>query len=113
MTRWCSRALPSTATSCSRPRRKGVNWIIEVDAPSGYDTAKPVQVRYPADSEAENCVQVGSRQRCTPDDDGSGGMLLVIIQDTPVELPPTDAETGSHAEAVRASEMTRRRHRGG
>ena len=27
---------------------QGINWIIEVDAPSGYDTAKPVQVRYPA-----------------------------------------------------------------
>jgi hypothetical protein len=91
---------------------EGVNWVLEVDAPPGYDTAKPVLVRY-SPSETENCVQIANKQRCRRDDDGSGGVLLVVIPDSPVELPRTDTAGGSTVDVLPLPDVFRRRHLGG
>ena len=73
---------------------EGDYWVVEVDAPSGFELAKPMLARYPTDVVAGNCIQYGEIQRCLPDDDASGGILLVVVPDAPVEdLPRTDSDT--------------------
>ena len=69
---------------------EGDYWVVEVDAPTGFALAKPMLARYPTDVVAGNCIQYGEIQHCLPDDDASGGILLVVVPDAPVDLPRTD-----------------------
>jgi hypothetical protein len=85
----------------------GDYWVVEADAPTGFEKSRPLLVHYPADIVAGNCVQIGNKQHCLPDDDASGGILLVVISDTPAQLPRTDTA------AVNDTDMARRLHRGG
>ncbi|MET0773230.1 MAG: hypothetical protein ABWZ82_09110, partial [Candidatus Limnocylindrales bacterium] len=92
---------------------EGVHWVVEVDAPPGYYRARPVEVHYIPEEAIDNCVQIGNRKRCKPDDDGSGGVLLVVIQDSPVDLPRTDSHPGAATDGARDADVPRRRHLGG
>jgi hypothetical protein len=73
---------------------EGDYWIVETDAPTGFRTAAPILVEHVITSEPRNCVAVGERRTCVPDEDQSGGYLLVFVRDTPADLPPTDAQAG-------------------
>ena len=81
------------------PTETGDYWVTESTAPPGLDTADPILVHYTASS--ENCGLAGSVLRCEPDDDQSGGFLIVVVADSPtggvgpeVTAPPTDTVTG-------------------
>jgi hypothetical protein len=69
----------------------GSYWVVEVDAPSGYEIARPRIVRYPGDSAPADCVGApGANVRCEAAADGEPGFLLLVIPDRPAGLPPTD-----------------------
>ena len=69
---------------------EGDYWIVETDAPSGFETASPVLVSHDLTDEHRNCVTQRGERTCVRDDDQSGGFLLVFVRDTPAGLPPTD-----------------------
>ena len=69
---------------------EGDYWIVETDAPSGFETAAPVLVSHDPTDEHRNCVTQGGHRTCVRDEDQSGGFLLVFVRDTPAGLPPTD-----------------------
>ncbi|MET0771592.1 MAG: PT domain-containing protein [Candidatus Limnocylindrales bacterium] len=70
---------------------EGAYWVVETDAPTGFDTASPTLIHHELTVESRDCLVVRERQSCMPDDDGSGGFLLVYVHDSPVDLPRTDA----------------------
>ena len=71
----------------------GDYWVIEVDAPSGYELDHARLLSYPITSGDEDCVVFNGHQTCVQDDDATGGFLMLVIADTPAELPPTDTST--------------------
>ncbi len=79
-----------------RPSEPGDYWVTESTAPPGLGTADPMLVHYTAS--AENCSLFDRVTRCAPDEDQSGGFLIVVVVDSPlggtgaeVTSPPTDA----------------------
>ena len=77
------------------PSETGDYWVTESTAPPGLDTADPILVHYAASP--ENCGLSKGLLRCEPDDDQSGGFLIVVVVDSPtggvgpeVTAPPTD-----------------------
>jgi hypothetical protein len=68
----------------------GDYWVVEVDAPTGFERARPTLVQVTEELEFQNCIQVRNDVRCFNDEDQSGGFLLVVVPNTPAELPPTD-----------------------
>ena len=87
------------------PSATGDYWVTESTAPPSLDTADPILVHYTASS--ENCGLAGSVLRCVPDDDQSGGFLVVAVVDSPtggvgpvVTAPPTDTVPGDASRPV-------------
>ena len=88
------------------PSETGDYWVTESTAPSGLDTADPILVHYTASP--ENCGLSDGVLRCVPDDDQSGGFLIVVVVDSPiggvgpeeVTPPPTDAVPGDVSRPV-------------
>ena len=81
------------------PSGPGDYWVTETTAPAGLDTADPILVHYTASP--ENCALSDSVLRCVPDDDQSGGFLIVVVVDSPIggvgpedTAPPTDTVPG-------------------
>ena len=81
------------------PSETGDYWVTESTAPPSLDTADPILVHYTASS--ANCGLAGSVLRCVPDEDQSGGFLVVAVVDSPtggvgpeVTAPPTDTVAG-------------------
>jgi hypothetical protein len=87
---------------------EGDYWVVETDAPSGFERARrPTLVRVRARTPTRNCIQVGDGVRCFPDEDQSGGFLIVVIPNRPAELPPTD--TGARMDRALPDGPRRRR----
>jgi hypothetical protein len=88
------------------PSETGRYWVTESTAPPGLDVADPILVEYTAS--AQNCGLAGSRLACQPDDDQSGGFLIVAVVDSPtggvgpddITAPPTDTVTGDAVHRV-------------
>ena len=68
----------------------GSYWVVEVDAPPGYELDGARLLRYPGGDSHESCIQFNGKQKCAQDDDDRGGYLLLVVGDKPAELPPTD-----------------------
>ena len=74
--------------------------MTETTAPPGLDRADPILVPYTASP--ENCGLTRDVLQCEPDDDQSGGFLVVVVVDSPiggvgpddVTPPPTDTFAG-------------------
>jgi len=79
------------------PPGPGSYWVTESSAPDGLDVAPPKLVLYEASG--QNCSVLRSGAVCEPDDDASGGFVLVAMTDSPTNtvvpatgtLPPTDS----------------------
>ena len=72
------------------PTTPGDYWVTEVTAPTGLATMPAVLVTYTASD--EQCGWYRGELDCRPDDDDTGGFLLVAFKD-----PPTgsvEADTG-------------------
>ena len=87
------------------PSDTGDYWVTESTPPPGLEIADPILVSYTASS--ENCGLAGSALRCEPDDDQSGGFLIVVVADSPtggvgpeVTAPPTDTIAGDGSRSV-------------
>ena len=52
---------------------EGDYWVVETDAPTGFHTAPPTLVRHELTEGPRDCLVVGDRRACAPDDDQSGG----------------------------------------
>ena len=82
------------------PSETGDYWVTESTAPPGLEIADPILVHYTASP--ENCGLPNGRLQCEPDDDQSGGFLIVVVMDSPIggvggeEItpPPTDTDPG-------------------
>jgi hypothetical protein len=86
----------------------GDYWLSELDAPTGFERAgRPTFVTVEPRNPTANCFQVGTRVRCLPDEDQSGGFLVVVVPNVPAELPPTD--TGSRIDRALPDGPRRRR----
>ena len=80
------------------PTTPGDYWVTEVTAPTGLATMPAVLVTYTGSD--EQCGWYRGELVCRPDDDGTGGFLLVAFKDPPTgsveaetggaNLPPTD-----------------------
>ena len=80
------------------PPGPGAYWVTEVSAPAGLGTAPPELVTYTGGP--DNCTVIRGRSDCVPDDDGSGGFVIVSVVDSPSggvgpdtgqpTLPPSD-----------------------
>ena len=70
----------------------GDYWIVEIDAPSGYELARPRIVRYEGDDgEPANCLAAaGGQLRCRAAPAGRPGFVMLVVPDRPAGLPPTD-----------------------
>src|SRR4029079_18015399 len=73
-----------------RAAPEGDYWVVETDAPPGFHTAPPTLIHYQLTEGPRDCLVVRGRQSCVPDDDGSGGFVLVYVLDSPADLPRTD-----------------------
>ena len=81
-----------------QPTTPGDYWVTEVAAPTGLATMPAVLVTYTGSD--EQCGWYRGELDCRPDDDGTGGFLLVAFKDPPTgsveaetggsNLPPTD-----------------------
>jgi hypothetical protein len=70
----------------------GRYWVIEVDAPSGYELSRPRLIAYPGGTRAAECVAApGGRLRCEAAAAGHPGFVMLVVPDRPAGLPPTDA----------------------
>jgi hypothetical protein len=67
-------------------------WVIEIDAPTGYELARPRIVRYEGDEGAPaDCIAApGGRLRCQAAAAGRPGFVMLVVPDRPAGLPPTD-----------------------
>ncbi len=79
-----------------RPSAPGSYWVVEVEAPPGFDTEAPRLVDYLVAHTFDNCVVFDDQEVCVPDDDPDGGYVLVAVGDSPtggvapLTPPPTD-----------------------
>ena len=88
------------------PSETGDYWVTESTAPPGLDSADPILVHYTASP--ENCGLTRDVLQCEPDDDQSGGFLIVVVVNSPiggvgpddVTPPPTDTVTGDVSRPV-------------
>jgi len=88
------------------PSEPGDYWVTESTAPPGLTVADPILVHY--SGSPENCGLTRGVLACLPDDDQSGGFLVVAVADSPiggvgtddVTPPPTDTVTGDAGRAV-------------
>ena len=87
------------------PPGPGDYWVTETTPPAGLTTAAPILVHYTAS--AENCSLAAGVLGCTPDDDQSGGFLIVVVVDSPIggvspedTAPPTDTAQGDPSRPV-------------
>jgi hypothetical protein len=71
----------------------GDYWIIEIDAPDGYELARPRIIRYRGDAgEPANCLAAaGAPLRCEAAPEGRPGFVMLVVPNRPAGLPPTDA----------------------
>ena len=71
------------------PPGPGDFWVTESVAPPRLDTAPPKLVTYA--SSPDNCTVLRTRAVCSPDDDASGGFVVVAVFDSPTQgvLPTT------------------------
>ena len=71
----------------------GDYWIIEIDAPDGFELARPRIVRYRGDAgEPANCLAAaGAQLRCQAASEGRPGFVMLVVPNRPAGLPPTDA----------------------
>ena len=85
------------------PPGSGDYWVTEAEAPPGLEIAPPQLVTYTIPAAPRNCgIQLG-RTTCVPDEDQSGGYVILAVMDSPIggiapatadpTLPRTD--TGS------------------
>jgi hypothetical protein len=90
------------------PPHTGTYWITEIKAPEGLNLAPPQLVQY--QGLPENCAVIRGAAQCQPDDDNSGGFVIMPFADSPTQtvlpatptppgLPPTDALPPSAAPA--------------
>jgi hypothetical protein len=70
----------------------GEYWVVEIDAPSGFELARPKIVRYRGDEgEPANCVAApGAQLRCEAAIEGRPGFVMLVVPNRPAGLPPTD-----------------------
>jgi hypothetical protein len=88
------------------PSEPGDYWVTESTAPPGLSVADPILVHYTGSP--ENCGLTRGVLECVPDDDQSGGFLVVAVTDSPtggvgpddVTPPPTDTVTGDAGRMV-------------
>jgi hypothetical protein len=88
------------------PTTPGDYWVTEVDAPTGLETMPAVLVTYAGSD--EQCGWYRGELDCRPDEDGTGGFLLVAFKDPPTgsveaqsggsNLPPTDTASAAAPE---------------
>jgi hypothetical protein len=82
------------------PSEPGSYWVTEASAPPDFTLGPPVLVSWSVPATPQNCGIAAGRETCTPDEDNSGGFVVVAIPDSPTgavepiasakPLPPTD-----------------------
>ena len=88
------------------PSETGDYWVTESTPPPGLEDRRP-DPRSTTPHRRRIAVSLGSALRCEPDDDQSGGFLIVVVVDSPiggvgpeVTAPPTDTVPGDDSRPV-------------
>jgi hypothetical protein len=74
------------------PPGAGDYWVTEADAPPGLEIAPPQLVTYAPPPAPRNCGILRGRTICEPDEDASGGYVIVVVMDSPFGVAPATAD---------------------
>ena len=80
------------------PPAAGSYWLTEVTPPTGLTIAPPQLVHYTIPSTSMNCTILNGAETCQPDDDNSGGFVVVMVVHSPVSGVAPETATAAPIE---------------
>jgi hypothetical protein len=85
------------------PPGPGSYWVTESSPPAGLTKAPPQLVHYTVPTASLNCAVLHGTETCDPDDDNSGGFLVVVIVNSPTGGVGPETDTAAPVEDAPAT----------